>query len=126
MHRLALTLALVLTACGGQGKKASPPTSPSPEPACADMTGAPQAVLEMGDNFFEPTCLQVSTDQSLTIRNMGALLHNMQLENVDLDIDVQPGEESNTEAIGGIVEAGTYKFICKYHPVQMIGELQVS
>ena len=126
---LVMLLALAMTACGGGGEEATDGAtgmaSPTPtEEECHDATGEDQAVVVMGDNFFDPTCIQVSTEQGLALRNDGAALHSFTVENVDLDLDVQAGEETNTEALGGAIEVGTYKFICKYH-AQMIGELRV-
>jgi plastocyanin len=120
-----LLLALLATACGGTTQTQGGGTGDSPstpaEPECAATT-----VLEMDDNLFDPTCLEVTAEQSLTLRNVGAALHNLQVENVDLDVDVPAGEEANTEPVGQVVESGTYRFICKYHPGQMIGELRVA
>ncbi len=45
-------------------------------------------------------------------------------EEADLDEDVDAGD-SVTIDLGG-VEAGTYDFLCEYHPDQMTGTLEVT
>lgn len=70
--------------------------------------------MEAGDQFFDPTCVTgVSGDTvSLTITNTGQALHNIQIEDQDLDEDISPGETVTVD-----VEVGSepVAFTCKYH-----------
>jgi hypothetical protein len=61
----------------------------------------------MLDNKFDPDCFTVSGDQGLAIRNEGNVVHDFSVEGSDIRLDVPPGEETNTEAIGGIFSPGT-------------------
>lgn len=94
---------------------------------CTDAASAGgQADLEMQDFAFAPKCLQISASQGLRVHNEGEALHNWSVEGFGLDIDVEPGQENNTEATG--LEAGNYTFFCKYHrdSHSMAGELRVT
>ena len=80
----------------------------------------------MQDFQFAPPCLQISTAQGLRLHNEGQAPHNFSVEdNAGLDVDVQPGDENNTEATG--LKAGSYTFFCKFHreSKDMEGELRV-
>lgn len=70
--------------------------------------------LDASDQFFDPTCVTgVSGDTvSLTITNTGQALHNIQIEDQDLDEDISPGETVTVD-----VEVGSepVAFTCKYH-----------
>jgi plastocyanin len=108
------------------------PESPGPAEvteACSDrtITGKPEATLRIGDNAFSPSCLVLLGGQGLKLVNRGANLHNITVEGSDVDLDVAAGATDRTEAIGGIVEPGTYRFLCKYHvSLGMEGELTVT
>jgi len=85
-----------------------------------------QADLEMQDFSFAPPCLQINTNQGLRVHNEGDVAHNLSVENIaGIDIDVQPGEENNTEATG--LTPGKYSIFCKFHrgSNDMEGELRV-
>jgi plastocyanin len=82
---------------------------------CQDATEAEgQADLEMQDFVFAPPCLEISTAQGLRIHNEGSVEHNFSVQGfAGLDVDVEPGDENNTEPTG--LDPGTYQFFCKYH-----------
>lgn len=142
---VAIVLALVFVACGGDDADtpeltvppgsditttASPDTDTDGEISaggdCQDATKAEgQADLEMQDFRFAPPCLVISTAQGLRLHNEGDAEHNWSLE-TGLDVDVGPGDEVNTEATG--LDPGTYTFFCKYHREshEMEGELRVK
>ena len=95
---------------------------------CQDYTEADgPADLEMQDFAFAPPCFIITTETpGLRVHNEGEVTHNWSLEGTGLDIDVEPGQENNTEALG--VEEGTYTFFCEYHreSQDMEGELRVE
>jgi plastocyanin len=113
--------AVAVAACAGD-PDGSPPEAGAD---CADLTGSATAAIAMLDNTFNPACFKVSEDQGLTLRNDGVALHNFKVEGSDVDLDVRAGEETNTEAIGGILEPGSYKVTCKYHLPLMVAEMEV-
>lgn len=96
---------------------------------CADLTateGAPAGITMM-DNFFEPSCVAVSSTQSIALTNAGNQLHNFSTENGEIDVDVEPGEDEETDEIGDHLRAGTYRVFCEYHEQQgMVGTLVVE
>jgi plastocyanin len=109
----------------------SPMASPSPtaERACTDasVTGEVQVRIAARDFFFDPECLIILGGQGLVVRNTGANTHNFTIEGSTVGFDLDPGVVNRTEAVGGAVPPGTYRFYCVYHQGQgMDGELTVS
>jgi plastocyanin len=124
--------AALLVACeslpepGNEGPEAAPTETPT---ECAEVSateGAPAPVTMM-DTFFDPSCLAVSSTQAITLANAGNLDHNFTIQGSDLSIDVSPGEEDETGEVGDFVEAGTYRFFCRFHEDQgMVGSITVE
>jgi plastocyanin len=97
---------------------------------CAEVSaseGAP-APLTMKDTFFDPTCLAVSSTQALNLDNAGEALHNFSMPEQGVDIDVESGEQEETDTFEDLgVEAGTYRFACKYHEsAGMVGTIVIE
>jgi plastocyanin len=61
--------------------------------------------------MFDPTAFTFSGTK-ITLKNMGANLHNFSVEGQNVDDDIQPGE---TEDESLELAPGTYTFFCKYH-----------
>lgn len=142
----ALVLALVvLAACESEPERQRTTPSPTPAPtvsptpvasptpeaerACTDATLSGDVLVRVAarDFFFDPSCLIVLGGQGLSVRNTGANLHNFTIEGSPVGFDVGPGDVNRTEAIGGAVPPGTYRFYCIYHESQrMEGEITVS
>jgi len=142
---LVTLLPLLLAGCGNGGETTSTP-SPTPqatvEPSETETVEAPPPVLEctdetitgnievtirQTDNEFSPSCLIVLGGQGLEILNRGETLHNFSVEGTQVDLDTRPGEATRTEALAGVLEPGTHKFICKYHAAQgMRGEITLT
>jgi plastocyanin len=98
--------------------------SPS-KPPVTPVAG-PFAEVTQADFRFIPSALVVSTSQGLSIKNLGPSLHNLSITGTQVDQDVQPGQSTNTEAIGQVVNPGTYQFFCKYHKSRgMVGTITV-
>src|SRR5918996_1125459 len=110
---LVLAAALLGTSCAQdedpEGASTTLEGDVAPE-ECAEVSaseGAP-APLTMKDTFFDPTCLAVSSTQALNLDNAGEALHNFSLPDQG-------------------VEAGTYRFECKYHLAQgMVGTIVIE
>ncbi|MGH2677426.1 MAG: cupredoxin domain-containing protein [Actinomycetota bacterium] len=142
----ALVLALVvLAACESEpeGQQATPSPSPVPtaspsptvsptpeaERACTDatLTGDVSVPIAARDFYFDPNCLIVLGGQDLTVRNTGGNTHNFTIEDSPVGFDLEPGLVNRTEAIGGAVPPGTYRFYCVYHESEgMEGEITIS
>lgn len=85
------------------------------------------ATVEAGEFFFSPTILTGPAGQeiTLTVTNVGQALHNFSLPDQDVDVDVQPGQE--TEVTVTLPSSGALTFECKYHLAQnMLGELRAG
>jgi plastocyanin len=139
---VALVALLALPACNvnvDTDPEAGPTTTPQAErtdinpeqtpTGCAEVSstdGAP-APVTMKDTFFEPQCLAMSSTQTLIIENAGQALHNFSIPETEFDIDVEPGDQVETDPIGDAVELGTYEFVCKYHTAQgMVGTITIE
>lgn len=123
LARIALLvagLALVGAACGGS----SPTQSTTPPAASPSASGGPTTTtLVARDNVFDPTTFTFSGSK-ITLKNMGANLHNFSVEGQSVDDDIKPGE---TEVESLELAPGTYTFFCKYHrALGMQGTITVS
>jgi plastocyanin len=111
--RLTLPVALLAAACGGGG-------------GAGDDTGddaVPADTLVMSDNAFEPQSWSISPG-TYTLDNQGQALHNLTVEEGDIDVDVQAGQ---TQDIDIDLAPGEYDMVCKYHVAQgMTGTLVVE
>ena len=96
---------------------------------CAEVSapeGAPAPVTMM-DNFFEPPCITVSSEQGVALTNAGNQDHNFTIQGTDLSVDVEPGEDEETDEVGDEVGAGTHKFFCRFHEdAGMVGTIVVE
>jgi plastocyanin len=109
----------------------------APEIALADVTE-----IDMGDNFFavgdahNPT-FTMSAGESFTIpiKNSGAAIHNMATAGPDGELNTDDDLISDPDTISGggdgeititYATAGTYKYQCQFHPVDMVGEIIVQ
>jgi plastocyanin len=128
-----LATALLGAACGQEAEPEAGPTTLEGDVApedCVEVSaseGAP-APLTMKDTFFDPTCLAVSSTQAMSLTNAGNALHNFSIPEQGVDVDVEAGEEEETDTFEDLgVEAGTYRFVCKYHEAQaMIGTIVIE
>jgi len=108
---LAAALALFGVACGGSSTPSSTSTTTPPASPTASGGGPATTTLTASDNVFNPTAFTFSGTQ-ITLKNMGANLHNFSVEGQNVDDDIQPGE---TESESLELPPGTYTFFCKYH-----------
>lgn len=146
---IAITAALVATACEADVTVDDPDEGPSPTvtveeddeaaegdvdvdatpTGCAEVSssnGAP-APVTMRDSFFEPNCLVVSSTQEMTLVNAGDLPHNFSIREADVSEDVDPGEEEESEDLFENLDAGTHEFFCRFHEDQgMVGTIVIE
>lgn len=133
---LIALVALTGAACGGDApdvvivEDQDPTTVVGETPGeCFVLTatdGAP-ASITMFDTYFEPACFSVSSTQSISLANAGDVEHNFSIRNTSVDLDLDPGEEITTEALGDVVDFGTFQYYCEYHETQgMVGVLTIE
>lgn len=116
-----------------------PTVAPTAEPTVPAASTATQAAgggeepgpitITMHDNYFEPTSLTIPANEATTIHvvNAGGLAHNFSVPDLNVSIDVGPGESADVEIPA--TAAGEYAFDCNvpgHKESGMIGSLIVS
>ena len=133
----ALVFVLAVAACGGYGdddKKSEEGTTTTiggvatESHGTKDVSGETGKVeIEMYDDFFEPTVLQGTPGQKVTIelKNEGEHAHTFTVTEQSVDQEVQPGDEAEADVT--FPESGELTFICKFHESSgMVGALEPS
>lgn len=131
---LVVALALTLAACSsgnGDGQAAEAPASEGPEAdgGCATAAGLSGPIEDRGTSAasggavtlgasefaFSPTCVEAGAGEALeiTVTNNGSALHNLSVESLGIDEDVQAGETITVEVT--LPDSGSVPFLCKYH-----------
>lgn len=112
LPRRLLVVALLAAACGGGGTDGD-----------TGVDAVPAETLVMSDNAFEPQSWSISPG-TYTLDNQGKALHNLTVEDGDIDVDVQAGQ---AQEIDIDLDPGEYEMVCKYHVAQgMTGTLVVE
>lgn len=130
----SLTLALVACSSGngdGPAEGAAPPGNDNPTSdggcaAAAGLTGALEdrgtaeasggaVTLDATEFAFTPTCVESGAGETLevTVMNTGSALHNLTIESLGIDEDVQAGETISVQV--KMPDSGPIPFVCKYH-----------
>jgi plastocyanin len=104
----------------GASPEASPMGSPSP------AAGAPS--IKLLDIRFDPKDVTIAadTDVQVTLSNEGVAPHNFSIDELGIDVDVQPGDEA---VVLINAPAGEYKFYCNvpgHEAAGMVGTLTVE
>jgi plastocyanin len=110
---------------------AMPMASPSASPtACASPSsgGGSAQTITMVDIAFQPNTLTIpaNTDVTISLPNTGVTLHNFSIDELNIDVDVQPGQTGSTTINA---PAGTYQFYCDvpgHKEAGMVGTLTVQ
>ena len=135
----------VATACGSdQPDSAGDPnqdreeihaaTGHEPAPAdCADLSGGRNAELAQRRMAFEPDCLIVSVDQTISVTNHDGVPHTLTVvdppggpnpRHVRIDVEAEGGERVEVGRVGASMNAGSYPFYCRFHQAEgMTGTL---
>ena len=77
--------------------------------------------------FFNPTILQGSAGQSITldIKNDGSVEHNFSITSMNVNITIQPGASQEVKVT--FPQTGTVEYFCSFHhALGMAGELSVA
>jgi plastocyanin len=114
-------VALLATACGGDdGGEAS-----AAEDGGGSGGGGGSSVTLTAEDFsFDPGTVTAAAGDTIELSNEGEAPHNLQAEDAGLDQDVDAGESVSIDLAD--VEPGTYDFICKFHPDDMKGTLEIT
>jgi plastocyanin len=80
-----------------------------------DVSGESKVEVELDDDYFEPTVLEGKPGELVTLelKNEGGSEHNLTIDELKIDQDVEPGDEVEVEVT--FPESGTLTFYCKYH-----------
>ncbi|MGH2751099.1 MAG: cupredoxin domain-containing protein [Actinomycetota bacterium] len=114
-------VALLGAACGVDEPA---PGGASASGSGGDEGGGGSVTLTADDFSFAPGTVTVAAEDSIELSNEGEAPHNLQSKEAGLDADVEAGESVSIDLAD--VEAGTYDFICKFHPDDMTGILEIT
>jgi plastocyanin len=80
-----------------------------------DVSGESEVEVELDDDYFEPTVLEGTPGQKVTLEleNEGGSEHNLTIDELQIDQDVEPGDKAEVEVT--FPDSGTLTFFCKYH-----------
>ncbi len=86
-------------------------TPPVIDRGIAPLASTP--IVQVGDQYFSPTCLTGATGTvTLTLHNGGRLLHNFSVPEQSIDVDIPAGE---TVTVKVAVSGKPISCFCKYH-----------
>jgi len=126
----------LLAACGDDDSAGAAPTSPAGaqqlklgdllvnDHGTKDLKGLDKLGVAADSYYFNPTFLQGSPGQkvTLTVTNASSAKHNFSLPDQKIDVDVAAG--GKTDVVVTFPASGVLAFFCKYHAGQgMAGEL---
>lgn len=129
MHRRAIALAaalllsVVLAGCGSEDTGGTVAEAPD--------TGTQAEVTKISVkavNFaFNPTEISrtAGEDVQFVIDNGDQVKHNLTIEGIGVDQDAEGGQSAEAPLTQDL-QAGTYNYVCEYHPAQMTGTLTVT
>jgi plastocyanin len=114
MRSMVIVGALLLSSAACEGDTSDPQT-------CSDPTTTTNVAME--DFFFEPNCLTLEADSTVSLDNSSETPHDFTLEETDVSVNVAAGEEGSADLTG--VAPGTYTLVCTIHP-QMKGTATIA
>ena len=109
-------VALLGGACGGDDSGS--------EDEAATGGGGETVTLTATDFAWDPETLTASAGGSIELVNEDEAEHNITIEEAGVNEDVDGGQSVTVDL--GDVEAGSYDFVCEYHPDTMKGTLEVE
>lgn len=112
-------VALLGAACGGDDGGDAGGSA-----AGGDGGGGGSITLTAKDFAWDPGTLTAAAGSSIELVNDDDAEHNLTIEDAGVDEDVDGGASVTVDL--GDVEAGSYEFVCEYHPDTMTGTLEVE
>ena len=121
---LAGVLALGLAGCGGGDEGGSAgATTAAPETTAG---GGNELQLTAQGTAWDPTSFDLTAASSYTVevRNQDSIEHNFTFTEGNANQDIEGGEDAKVTFTAPA--AGSYQFICTYHPAAMKGTITVA
>jgi glucose/arabinose dehydrogenase/plastocyanin len=111
-----------------QGAATPVPEAAATPAAAGGSAAAAQVTVEMVDIAFRPNSLTIpaNTDVTVSLPNTGAALHNFSIDQLGIDVDVEPGD---TGSVTINAPAGEYQYYCNvpgHKQAGMVGTLTVQ
>jgi plastocyanin len=128
---LAGVLALAAAGCGGDDGSASattaaPATTSAPATTAAGGGGENELKLTAQGTAWDTTSLEMASgaDVNVEVTNQDSIEHNFTFAEANANQDVEGGEDVTVTFTAPA--AGSYEFLCKYHPSVMRGTVTVT
>jgi plastocyanin len=125
---LAGVLALGLAGCGGGDEGASASATTAAETTASQTSGGGGNELQLTaqGTAWDPTSFDLTAGSSYTVevRNQDSIEHNFTFTDGNANQDIEGGEDAKVTFTAPA--AGSYQFICKYHPAAMKGTITVT
>lgn len=125
---LAGVLALGLAGCGGGDEGASASATTAAETTASQTSGGGGNELQLTaqGTAWDPTSFDLTAGSSYTVevRNQDSIEHNFTFTEGNANQDIEGGEDAKVTFTAPA--AGSYQFICKYHPAAMKGTITVT
>lgn len=120
---------LVLAGCGSEdtGGTIAVPDDTTGTTGTSGGATIKKVDVKAADFAFDPTAIALTAGENVQffITNGDQVKHNITVEGLGVDQDADAGTTAQAPVTMGL-EAGTYKYTCKYHPAQMQGEVTVT
>jgi plastocyanin len=127
-------LALAAAGCGGGdddggtagATTAAPETTGAPATTAAGGGGEGELQLAASGTAWDTTSFDLTsgTNYSLEVTNQDSVQHNFTFEAAHADVDIPANEDATVTFTAPA--AGTYDFLCKFHPSAMKGTVTVA
>jgi plastocyanin len=136
MGALVGVLALAAAGCGGGDDEgggaaattAAPQTTTAPETTAAGggTAGENELQLTASGTAWDKTSLQMTagTEVRVEVTNRDGIEHNFTFAEADASQDIEAGEDATVTFPAP--DAGSYQFLCRYHPQAMRGTVTVA
>jgi plastocyanin len=132
---LAGVLALAAAGCGGgdddgggsaSATTAAPETTATPETTAAGGGGDNELKLTAQGTAWDTTSFDLKSGGSYTLEvtNNDSIEHNFTFTEGNANQDIEGGEDATVTFTAPA--AGSYQFICKFHPAAMKGTITVT
>ena len=132
---LAGVLALAAAGCGGgddegggsaSGTTAAPAPTSAPETTAAGGGGDNELKLTASGTAWDTTSFDLTSGSSYTLEvaNQDSFEHNFTFAEGNANQDIEGGEDATVTFTAPA--AGSYQFLCKYHPAAMKGTITVT
>ncbi|MCM3443436.1 cupredoxin domain-containing protein [Metabacillus halosaccharovorans] len=118
---VVLAMVVVVTTLGSRGVFAESGVVTQP------METVNSIEVELNDDYFSPKVITIpnGTATTLILKNKGKKEHTFTVEKLEIDAEVQPGEEKSITVKPQ--QIGTFELICRYHFQEgMVGKVIVK